>query len=173
VPALAAWPVEPAYLVRPEPAGRRERRYVSNLDQPQTVEEIIASGYFVVPAVDPVTALMSDRTFTSKLGLDDVIDQVRARYAISAGIGRDITYAKVAAINALHDWEAYHGWADAKQLASLHRTLQALYQEEREERVNLWRDVSRLRGLLPPAAQQYLSAQRKIELLDDTGGDAR
>ncbi len=40
-----------------------------------------------------------------------------------------------------------------------------LYMEQRAERVNLWRYVSRLRLQLPETAQQYLSAYRKVSIL--------
>jgi len=43
--------------------------------------------------------------------------------------------------------------------------------EQRAERVNLWRDVSRVRERLPESAQQYLSSFRKLEILGDEGGD--
>ena len=47
-----------------------------------------------------------------------------------------------------------------------------LYMEQRAERVSLWRDVSRLRLELPENAQQYLSAYRKVSILEDDKGDA-
>lgn len=50
--------------------------------------------------------------------------------------------------------------------------LQNLYSQERDERVTLWRDVARLRSQLPEAAQTYLTAHRKLQLLDTPGGEA-
>ena len=47
-----------------------------------------------------------------------------------------------------------------------------LYQEQRAERIDLWRDVSKLRLELPEVAQSYLSAYRKVSILEDTKGDA-
>jgi hypothetical protein len=55
---------------------------------------------------------------------------------------------------------------------SLGKRLDKLYSEQREERVNLWRDVSRLRLLLPENAQNYLTAYRKLSILEDSEGDA-
>jgi len=52
---------------------------IEPLDRTQTVEQIIAHGYFAVPSTDPVTALIGDKKQTSWLGLDDVLKQVRER----------------------------------------------------------------------------------------------
>ena len=48
----------------------------------QTVEDIILKGYFALPKSEPEMALISDKTHTSKLGLGDIIDQIRDRYVI-------------------------------------------------------------------------------------------
>ena len=53
-----------------------------NPDQPQTVEQIVANGYFTIPTGDPVTAMITDKKHTFRLGLDDAIDQIRRRYEI-------------------------------------------------------------------------------------------
>jgi hypothetical protein len=168
---LVAWPGEPTYVTAISEHPRSSYCGATSIDQPQTIEQIIASGYFAVPAGDPITALVSDRTFTSKLGLDDMVTQIRERYQIWEHNREQIEISKLAAINAVHDWEALHGSVDGKQFSALHRTLQQLYQEQREERVNLWRDISRLREGLPPVAQEYLSAYRKQTLLEDNGGE--
>ena len=52
------------------------------LDRTQTVEQVIAHGYFAVPQGDPITAIISDKQQTSWPGLDDLISQVRRRYEI-------------------------------------------------------------------------------------------
>ena len=56
---------------------------------------------------------------------------------------------------------------------SVNKRLDELYSDQRDERVNLWRDVSRLRIQLPENAQQYLSAYRKVAILEDTKGDVQ
>jgi hypothetical protein len=55
----------------------------------------------------------------------------------------------------------------------VNKRLDELYSDQRDERVNLWRDVSRLRIQLPENAQQYLSAYRKVAILEDTKGDVQ
>ncbi len=47
------------------------------------------------------------------------------------------------------------------------KRLQELYQEQRGERTSLWRDLSRIRLAVPESAQQYLSATRKLSLLNE------
>ena len=82
-----------------------------------------------------------------------------------------ILYATCAATNALHQWKAERGLPSDRQLDTLHRTLQGLYEQERAERQALWRDLSRLRVGLAELAGQYLSATRKLELLGPPDGD--
>jgi hypothetical protein len=145
---------------------------VRTLDHDQTVEQIIAHGYFAPPPGDPITAILSDKKTTSWLGLDDIISQVRHRYEVHRQNMYELELAKSAATNSLYAHWAYHGLPDAKQFYSRHKRIQELYQEQRDERVNLWRDVSRLRLALPETAQAYLSSHRKLTALEGEPGDA-
>ena len=141
-------------------------------DGPQTVEQVIYQGYLSVPRSEPEIAIIHDKKRTAWLGLDDVIAQVRQRYDVFAQNIYEIEKAKCDAINALFAWEARYGWpANAKQEYILGKRLQALYADQRKERVAAWRDISRLRQSLPEAAQKYLSAFRKLTVLEDTRGD--
>ncbi|MFC1805873.1 hypothetical protein ACFL09_02710 [Planctomycetota bacterium] len=141
---------------------------------PQTVEQIIQHGYFAVPRTDPETALISDRKDTSWLGLEDAIRQIRDRYRIHERNIYEIQLGKCSAITSLFTLEAERGSvpAESRELYGLSKLLQRFYQEEREERVKLWEDVSRLRQSLPEVAQQYLAAYRKMEILKSDDGDA-
>ena len=49
---------------------------------PQTVEQIIRRGYLAIPRAEPETAIISDKKDTSRLGLEDVIGQIRKRYEL-------------------------------------------------------------------------------------------
>ena len=135
--------------------------------EPQTVEQIIQQGYFAIPKGDAVTAIICDKQHTSRLGLDDMISQVRRRYEIYEQNLYQIELAKCAAINAIYHHEAYCGvgTASSRQHYAKHKAIQGLYEQERLERTTLWKDVSRLRTLLPESAQQYLSAHRKVAAL--------
>lgn len=139
--------------------------------KPQTVEDVIHNGYFAVAKGSPETAIISDKKHTSWLGLDDVIGQVRNRYEMYHRNIYDLELAKCAAINSLYDHEAHHGPANSKVEYSMNKRLENLYRDQREERVNLWRDVSRLKLLFPENAQQYLTAYRKVAILFDYKGD--
>ena len=141
---------------------------------PQTVEQIVQHGYFAVPVTPPETALISDKRDTSKLGLDDTIRQIRQRQSLYERNIYDIELGKCSAITSLFALEAERGGvpADSKELYGLSKVLQRFYQEQRAERVEFWKDVSRLRQSLPEVAQQYLSAYRKMEILDSHDGDA-
>ena len=140
--------------------------------RPVTVEQIIANGYFAVPKTDPVEAIISDRKHTSRLGLDDVIGQIRHRYEVYEKNIYDLEIAKCAVINTFYTHEAWHGPSDSRLEYSVNKRLDKLYEGQRDERINLWRDVSRLRLLLPEHAQQYLTAYRKVSLLKGEEGDA-
>ena len=146
---------------------------LKDVDRLQTVEQIIERGYFAVPATDPVTAIIADKQHTSWLGLDDVIGQIRQRYELYERNFYQIQLAKCAAANAIYHHEKYRGpgSADARQHYAKHKAIQDLYAQEGEERVDLWRDVSKLRLLLPESAQGYLSAHRKMAALNAPPGD--
>lgn len=136
-----------------------------------TVEQIIASGYMAIPKGDPVKAIITDKTHTSWLGLDDVIGQIRNRYKLYERNMYELELAKCGAINTVYTHEAWHGPSDSRVEYSLGKRLDKLYKDQRDERINLWRDISKLRLLLPENAQQYLAAYRKSSILDDSGGD--
>jgi hypothetical protein len=136
-----------------------------------TVEQIIANGYFAAPKNDPVEAIISDKKHTAGLGLDDLIGQIRHRYGVYEQNVYELEISKCSAINSFYAHEAYHGPADSKVEYSVSKRLDKLYQQQRDERINLWRDVSRIRLLLPEQAQLYLTAYRKVSLLEDLKGD--
>ena len=137
---------------------------------PQTVEQLVTRGYFAVPAGAPETALLSDKQMTAWLGLDDAIRQIQGRVEIYEQNVYEIQLAECSAINDLFAWEAKYGWPPAsKEQYVLGKRLQALYAERRAERVSAWRDTWRLRQELPEQVQQYLTACRKLQILD--GGD--
>jgi len=142
-------------------------------DLPQTVEQIITNGYFSAPSGDPVTAAISDRKHTSWLGLHDVIGQIRQRYEIYAKNIYEIELAKCEAINVffIHADRNRPTPPDDRIYYSLNKNIQRLYQDQRKERVDLWRDISRLRQSLPETAQQYLTAYRKVSILGDYKGE--
>ena len=138
---------------------------------PQTVEDIVSNGYFSIPKSEPETAIISDRKNTSWLGLDDIIGQIRHRHQVYENNIYELEKGKCAAINSLYTHEAWHGPTTSKVEYSANKRLDNLYTEQREERTNLWRDISRLRLLLPEQAQNYLSAYRKVSILEDKKGD--
>lgn len=140
--------------------------------RPQTVEQIIQHGYLAVPGAEPETAILSDKHQTLWQGLDDIISQVRRRYDIYQQHVHEIQKSVCYALSTIYEVQAYRGGvpADGKERYRLAKQLQELYQLEREERVKCWQDVSKLRLQLPETAQQYLSAHRKVSILDDENG---
>ncbi|MBL7184983.1 MAG: hypothetical protein ISS70_01545 [Phycisphaerae bacterium] len=137
----------------------------------QTVEDVIRNGYFSIPKSEPETAIISDRKHTAWLGLDDIVGQIRNRYEVYRGNIYDIEVAKCAVINTFYTHEAWHGPSDSRVEYSVNKRLDGLYESQRDERINLWRDVSKLRLLLPETAHQYLRGYRKVAILEDPKGD--
>jgi hypothetical protein len=141
--------------------------------RPQTVEQIISNGYFSIPGGEPETAIISDKKETSWLGLDDIIGQIRNRYRIYEKNIYEIELGKCHAISSLLTLEAERGGvrADGRETYSLSKSLREFYEAQRDERVTLWQDISKLRQTLPESAQNYLAAYRKVAILEDDKGD--
>ncbi|MFH1616395.1 MAG: hypothetical protein ABIG61_15070 [Planctomycetota bacterium] len=139
-----------------------------------TVEDIISSGYFPILRFEPETAIISDKKQTSGLGLSDIIGQVRQRYDIYERNIYQIELGKCYALSSMFTVEAERGGVrqDSREAYSLSKSLREFYEQERDERTRLWQDVSRLKQTLPEQAQQYLTAYRKVSILeDDSKGD--
>jgi len=138
-----------------------------------TVEDIVSRGYFPIPKAEPETAIISDRKQTSGLGLGDIISQVRRRYEIYERNIYQIELGKCYTISSQLSMESSRGGVcmSSKEAYSLNKNLQELYAQQRDERVRLWQDVSRLKQSLPEQAQQYLAAYRKVSILEDDKGD--
>jgi len=142
--------------------------------KPQTVEQIIAHGYFAIPDGELETAIISDKKQTSWLGLEDTIRQVRNRHDLYQRNMYELHQGVCEADNAIFRQVAAQGApADNRQQYSASKLTQELYEQMRLERVNLWKDVSRLKQFLPEAAQNYLAAYRKVAILEDDNGDAQ
>jgi len=140
----------------------------------QTVEDIISSGYFPIPKSEPETAIITDKKHTSKLGLDDMISQIRGRYEIYENNIYQIELGKCYAMNSIFAVEADRGGVsmNSREAYSLSKSLRELYEQQRDERKSLWSDVSKLKLLLPEQSQSYLSSHRKVSILeDDSIGD--
>ena len=146
----------------------------SNWPKTQTVEDIISSGYFPIPKSEPETAIITDKKHTSKLGLDDMISQIRGRYEIYENNIYQIELGKCYAMNSIFAVEADRGGVsmNSREAYSLSKSLRELYEQQRDERKSLWSDVSKLKLLLPEQSQSYLSSHRKVSILeDDSIGD--
>jgi hypothetical protein len=145
----------------------------SNRSRGQTVEDIVRNGYFAIPESESETAIISDKKQTSALGLGDIINQVRQRYEIYEKNIYQIELGKCYTISSQLAVESSRGGVcmNSKEAYSLNKNLQELYEQQRNERTKLWQDISRLKLALPEQAQQYLSAYRKVSILEGSEGD--
>ena len=138
-----------------------------------TVEDIINNGYFPIPKSEPETAIISDKKETTGLGLGDIISQVRQRYEIYERNIYQIELGKCYTISSQLAVESSRGGVcmSSREAYSLNKSLRELYEQQRDERVRLWQDISRLKQSLPEQAQQYLASYRKVSILEDDQGD--
>ena len=146
----------------------------SNRLRSPTVEDIIKNAYFPIPKSEPETAIISDKKHTASLGLGDIISQVRKRYDIYDRNIYQIELGKCYTISSQLAVESSRGGVcmSSKEAYSLNKSLRELYEQQRDERVRLWQDISRLKQSLPEQAQQYLAAYRKVSILEDERGDS-
>ena len=165
-------------LSQPRPEPQATYDFTSDLipspsrGSQQTVEQIIAHGYLAVPQGEPETAIISDKHHTAWLGLDDVIHQIRHRYQLYSQNMYELDVSICEAHNAVFRQEAAQGCpANDRQWYAADKRTQLIYEQQRAERVNLWRDVTRVRTSIPETAQEYLSSYRKLSMLSDLRGD--
>jgi hypothetical protein len=137
-------------------------------DGPQTVEQILHHGFMDLPASEIETAIIRDKQHTSWLGLDDILGQIHKREEIYKKNMLEIEWGKCYAFNEV----ARQGWPASTQQWEIYQIrIQDLHAEQRAERVATWRDIAKLREMLPESIQQYLSASRKSQILGDLDGD--
>jgi hypothetical protein len=141
--------------------------------RPQTVEDILQHGYLAIPKSEPETALISDRKDISKLGLSDIISQIRQRHEIYENNMYQIELGKCYTISSQLAVESSRGGVSmsSKEADGLNKNISEFYEQQRDERTRLWADVSKLKLLLPEQAQSYLSSYRKMSILEDIKGD--
>ena len=139
----------------------------------QTVEDIIQFGYLAIPKAEPEIALISDKKDISKLGLSDIISQIRQRHEIYENNMYQIELGKCYSISSQLAVESSRGGVamSSKEAYGLNKNISEFYEQQRDERNRLWADVSKLKLLLPEQAQSYLSSYRKMSLLEDIKGD--
>jgi hypothetical protein len=139
----------------------------------QTVEDIVKRGYLRLPQAEPETAIISDKNQVWKMGLSDIISQIRNRYTIYHQNVYQLEKSKTDAVNSQLAIEASRGGVamNSKEAYSLNKRITELYTEQLNERTRLWQDVSKLRQLLPENVENYLSSYRKLSILEDRKGD--
>ena len=134
-----------------------------------TVEDIIQNGYFAIPKAEFETAIISDKNHTAKLGLGDIIEQIRGRYIIYEKNMYQIEMSKCYTISSQMAVESARGGVgiNSKEAYGLTKTIGELYLQQCQERRGLWADISRLKQTLPEQAQSYLSSYRKLSILEE------
>ena len=134
-----------------------------------TVEDIVQKGYFAIPKSEPETAIISDKNHTAKLGLGDIIEQIRDRYEIYERNMYQIEMSKCYAVSSQLAVESARGGVgtSSREAYSLTKNIGELYLQQCQERRDLWADISKLKQALPEQAQSYLSSYRKLAILEE------
>lgn len=136
-----------------------------------TLDDLIRDDTIRPRPRPPELAGFGDRLDWTRLGLVDLIGQIRQRYHIYNAHFSQLADVELAARRARLSWfDPYDAFEGDPDFAGLMRDLRA---QRRDLQLNLWRDVSRLRQAVPPWVRDYLQAARRYELLGDstaTGG---
>lgn len=142
--------------------------------KPATVEDIVQKGYFAIPNSIPETAIISDKNHTARLGLGDIIAQIRDRYEIYEKNMYQIEMSKCYAVSSQMAVESARGGVrtSSREAYGLTKNIGELYLQQCQERRGLWADISKLKQTLPEQAQSYLSSYRKLSILEDVAGEA-
>lgn len=146
----------------------------SRVSDRQSIDALIGQGEVAVTAADPVTAMLGDRLHANWLAVDDTIVQIHRRYEIYEQHVRQIEQSRLSTLNLMHSFPKLFDRVSPSDYQVIHRMLSEIDLQRRAERLDLWRDVSRLRQTLPELTQSYLSGVRKMDVLHDdvTGGVA-
>ena len=113
--------------------------------------------------------LFADKKRTCYLGLEDIISQIRKRYDIYESNVRVLEYSKIKLSENFYQWPQIHGFWPPGQKEMFSDQMNRLYQKQLDEKVSLWKDISKLKLMLPESLNDYLSIKRKSDIYD--GGE--
>ena len=131
-----------------------------------TVDDLVTDRRLPRRRIDPALASLADRRQTAWMGLDDLIPQARARADLYRQHLIELDYEEIAIRNASRRCPRPIGWEPHEDPEVL-RDLQAIDDQRRRERVDFWRDMSRIRLMMPESASAYLGASRRLDLLGE------
>ena len=138
-------------------------------DPRQSVDELIGDGRLMIPLGDSVTAMLTDRLHADWLNVDDTILQIQQRHSIYEQNVRELEQSRLSALNLMHSFPKFLERVSPGDYQVVRRMLDDIDGQHRQERIQFWRDVSRLRQTLPTMVKDYLAGYRKIQLF---GSDA-
>lgn len=126
-----------------------------------------------MPSVDelmresPMERSLGDRELTTRIRFLDLVYQLRERQELYQQHVYEIACAETATVNAmLQSPLNVEGLAPAEVYLGVRKTLDRLEADRRRERLDFWRDQSRLRLDLPESLAERLDASRRRRLLD-------
>jgi len=175
------WRHAPSHYVHGYPTGSLTERSVQSIshcqtyqpvrrqgDPRQSVDELIGDGRLMIPLGDSVTAMLTDRLHADWLNVDDTILQIQQRHSIYEQNVRELEQSRLSALNLMHSFPKFLERVSPTDYQGVRRMLDDIDGQHRQERIQFWRDVSRLRQTLPETVQEYLSAYRKMQLLNSS-----
>ncbi|MFW6061185.1 MAG: hypothetical protein ACOC93_00095 [Planctomycetota bacterium] len=142
------------------PAESRGRYATS----PVTVDYVLTYGRMARPHSDPMLAGLYDRKNISSMVLDDLIQQAHSRIELYRRHLSELDDQEIALRNASRRCLRPPGW-EPQDDPEILRDLQNIDDQRRRERLDFWRDMSRLRLMVPESAEAYLGASRRLAAL--------
>lgn len=137
--------------------------------QNDSVDDLVRTGDLKHLNIYDQNDLFADRRKTSYLALDNIVTQIRRRYEIYDSNIRVLEYSKIKLTEHFYQWPQQFGFWPPGQREMLSEQMNQLYQKQLDEKVSLWKDVSKLKLMLPQSLNDYLAIKRKSDIYN--GGE--
>lgn len=121
------------------------------------------------PGLYDADDIFADKRKTSYLALEDIVTQIRRRYQIYDSNIRVLEYSKIKLREHFYQCPQQLGFWQPGQKEMLTEQMNQLYQKQLDEKVSLWKDVSKLKLMLPQSLNDYLTIKRKSDIYNGGG----
>ncbi|AQT68732.1 hypothetical protein STSP2_01904 [Anaerohalosphaera lusitana] len=128
-----------------------------------SVDDIVSSPT-TRPSENSEENIFADKQKTSYLALENIVAQIRKRYEIYDSNIRVLEYSKIKLKEHFYQWPQQLGLWPPGHKEMLSEQMNQLYQKQLDEKVSLWKDVSKLKLMLPQSLNDYLSIKRKSDI---------
>ena len=131
-----------------------------------SVDELLSESPAPASQLDPVAGFLSERKLITHLGLTDTLSQIHERVGLYLLHKNEIEQDELATLNDIHSFPAINGYIHPETYQEIQKRVQRLGEQKRRERLDFWRDLSRLRQSVPEVLDSYLDSCRKMRILN-------